>query len=225
VGAHLTCGGFSFQQSKSLTAGEGGVVLTNDADLAERLWAVHNCGRPHGVGRYEHHLVGGNFRLSEWQGAILRTQLQRFPEQNARREETAERLRRGLREIPGLLPLPADERITHRGFYFFVLRYQPEAFGGAHRDVFLRALRAEGVPASAGYQVPVYRNPSYTESGVAHRVAPCPVAERICADEQITLPQTVLLHPENAERILEACAKIQRHVDELRQLSNETRQG
>ncbi|MDP6776903.1 MAG: DegT/DnrJ/EryC1/StrS family aminotransferase [Candidatus Latescibacteria bacterium] len=218
VGATVTCGTFSFQQSKSLTAGEGGIVITNDADLAERLWAVHNCGRPHGVGRYEHHIVGGNLRLSEWEGAMLRAQLKRFPEQNARRQETAARIRRGLSEIGGLEPLREDERVTQRGFYFFVMRYSAGAFDGIDRAVFLRALSAEGIPCGAGYSVPVYQSPTYTQSGAQHRVTGCPVAERVCAEEQITLPQTVLLEPGNADLIVQACGKIAENIDELRQL-------
>lgn len=220
VGAHFTCGCFSFQQSKSLTAGEGGAVITDDADLAEHLWAFHNCGRPKGVGRYEHHIVGGNFRLSEWQGAILRAQLRRLPEQTQRRMANGAWLAEQLRQIDGLEPLPSDERITQRGYYFFVLRYRAEAFGGVRRDVFLRALRAEGIPAFAGYGVPVYKHPSYTESGVSHRVMPCPNAERACAEEQITLSNHLLLERAHCQALVEACAKIRANLDELRQLAS-----
>lgn len=217
VGAHITCGCFSFQQSKSLTAGEGGAIVTDDPDLAELIWAFHNCGRPKGVGRYEHHIIGGNFRLSEWQGAILRAQLKRLPEQTKRRMENGAWLAEQLAQL-GLKTLKPDERITQRGYYFFVIRYNPDEFGGVHRDVFLKALRAEGIPAFAGYGVPVYKNPSYTQSGVVHRVLPCPNAERICAHEQITLSNHVLLDRKNCQAILDACEKIKANLDELRQL-------
>jgi dTDP-4-amino-4,6-dideoxygalactose transaminase len=221
VGAHITCGCFSFQQSKSLTAGEGGAIVTDDPDLAELIWAFHNCGRPKGVGRYEHHIIGGNFRLSEWQGAILRAQLKRLSEQTKRRMENGTWLAEQLAEL-GLKTLKPDERITQRGYYFFVIRYNPAEFGGVHRDVFLKALRAEGIPAFAGYGVPVYRNPSYTQSGVPHRVLPCPNAERICGHEQITLSNHVLLDRKNCQAILDACAKIKANLDELRQLEKMT---
>ena len=221
VGATVTCGTFSFQQSKSLTGGEGGIVITDDADLAEKVWAVHNCGRPHGVGTYEHHVVGGNFRLSEWEGAMLRAQLVRFPEQNARRQETAARVRRGLSEISGLEPLREDERVTQRGFYFFVMRYAASAFDGIDRGAFLKALSAEGIPCGAGYGVPVYKSPTYTQSGARHRATDCPVAERVCAQEQVTLPQTVLLEPGNADLIIQACGKIAENIEELRQIDED----
>ncbi len=219
VGAHITCGCFSFQQSKSLTAGEGGAIVTDDADLAEYLWAFHQCGRPRGVGRYEHHIVGGNFRLSEWQGAMLRAQLKRLPEQTKRRMENGAYLAEELRKLGGLEPLKSDERITQRGYYFFIIRYNPEAFGGVHRDVFLKALQAEGIPAFAGYGVPVYKNRTYTESGVAYKVMPCCHAERVCAEEQITLMNSLLLDPVNPQAVLDACAKIKANLDELRRLS------
>jgi hypothetical protein len=122
----------------------------------------------------------------------------------------------------GLKTLKPDERITQRGYYFFVIRYNPAEFGGVHRDVFLKALRAEGIPAFAGYGVPVYRNPSYTQSGVPHRVLPCPNAERICGHEQITLSNHVLLDRKNCQAILDACAKIKANLDELRQLEKMT---
>ena len=218
VGAHVTCGTFSFQQNKSLTSGEGGAVTTDDPRLADQIWAVHYNGRPYGLPNDDQPVLGGNFRLGEWQGAVLRAQLQRFPEQNARREETAARLRRGLKEMDGLKPLKEDDRITHRGFYFFVIRYRAESFGGVDRSAFLKALRAEGVPCGPGYRVPVYKNPVYAERAVAHRVMPCPTADRVCAEEQVCLRQTALLHPANADLILEACEKVRTSLDELRQL-------
>lgn len=219
VGAHITCGCFSFQQSKSLTSGEGGAVITDDTDLAEYLWAFHHCGRPKGVGRYEHYIVGGNFRLSEWQGAILRAQLKRLPEQTKRRMDNGAYLAEELRKLGDLEPLKPDERITQRGYYFFIIRYRSEEFGGVHRDVFLKALQAEGIPAGAGYGVPVYKNRTYTESGVIHKVMPCPNAERACAEEQITLNNHILLDRSNVQAILDACGKIKANLEELRQLT------
>ncbi len=89
----------------------------------------------------------------------------------------------------GLEPLKPDERITQRGYYFFVIRYNPDAFAGVHRDVFLKALRAEGIPAFAGYGVPVYKNPSYAQSGLPHPITPCPNAERACAKLKANLDE------------------------------------
>ena len=215
VGAHITAGCFSFQQSKSLTAGEGGAIVLDDPDLTERIWAFHNCGRPKGVGRYDHHIVGGNFRMSEWQGAILRAQLTRLPEQTSRRMDSAADLVAQLQQVGGLEPLKPDERITQRGYYFLVLRYDPGAFRGVHRDVFMRAMQAEGIPVGAGYGVPVHRTATYTESNTPHRVLPCPNAEHACANEQLTLGNHWLLEGSNVGSFMDAYSKIRANMDEL----------
>jgi len=215
VGAQMTAGCFSFQQSKSLTAGEGGAVITDDPDLAERVWAVHNCGRPSGVGRYDHHTVGGNFRLGEWQGAILRAQLKRLPEQTRSRMENGRWLSDHLKQIGGLTPLKEDSRVTQRGYYFHILRYDSEAWGGVHRNVFVEAMRAEGVRIGAGYGEPVYKAATYAESGVVHRAMPCPNAERICADEQLTVPTHALLERANMQIFLDASVKLRANLDDL----------
>ena len=216
VGAHITMGAFSFQQSKSLASGEGGAVITDCDELADKAWAAHNIGRVKDSPKYEHVLLGGNYRLGEISGALLRAQLKRLPEQTQRRSANADYLRQTLREMGGLEPLKADERVTQRGYYYFVLRYDPQQWGGAHRDVFFKALTAEGIESTRGYGIPIYKNPSYADSVVGHRVMPCPNAERACAHEQVTLITHHLLDRTNVELMLDAFAKLRENVDELR---------
>ena len=86
-GAIGDLGTFSFQSSKNMTSGEGGATLTNDETLAEVAWSLANVGRVRGGGWYQHERVGWNMRMTEFQGAFLRTQLERLPEQLRRREE------------------------------------------------------------------------------------------------------------------------------------------
>ena len=90
VGAIGTVGTFSFQASKLMTAGEGGMVITNNEDLAVRLRSVHDCGRMPGQWFYSHYIYGSNYRLSEWQGAVLTQQLGRLEAQAAVRTPNAE---------------------------------------------------------------------------------------------------------------------------------------
>ncbi len=214
VGAHITAGAFSFQHGKSLTAGEGGAVVTDSDDLAGRVWSFHNVGRVKGQPGAAAEMLTGNFRMVEWCGAILRAQLRRLPEQNRRRRENCHWASRRLRDIGGLEPLPEDPRITGRGYYFYVLRYDASKFGGVHRDVFLRAMQAEGCSCAAGYGVPVYEHPAF--STTPHRAAACPNAERICADEQVTLWNHLLLDRGNLEDFTRAVEKLRANVDELR---------
>lgn len=229
VGAIGTAGAFSFQESKAFTAGEGGIVLTNDPEIAERASLLHNIGRVLGKPGYEHYLLASNYRLSELQGAVLLTQLRRFRDGQVRvKHEFAARLAAGLREIGGIEPQKQDPRITQRGFYFFVARYDRAQFGGAHRDRFLAALRAEGVPCGAGYAMPLYRQPAFQRERIEPLLAESsrpwpdyerlylPASEHFCAEEQITIPHGVLLTGEaGLDAILQAVAKIKAHADEL----------
>ena len=70
-------GSFSFQSSKNLTGGEGGLLVTSDDTFAEACRSIHNCGRMAGGLWYEHHVISGNYRLGEFQGAVLNAQLDR----------------------------------------------------------------------------------------------------------------------------------------------------
>lgn len=225
VGAYITGGCFSFQQSKSLTSGEGGAVITNIDDFAEGVWAVHNCGRTKGAARYDHTALGGNFRLGEFEATILRTQLKRLPEQTKRRMENAALLTEAIREIDGLSVLKSDERITQRGYYFYIMRYNSEEWGGVQREAFIRAMFAEGILTGRGYSVPVYKNPSYSDGVIPHRVMNCPNAERAAADEQVTLMTHALLDRGNVQMFIEACTKIRENIDELRQFETTLNAG
>ncbi len=161
VGAIGDLGTFSFQSSKNITAGEGGMIVTNDADLAEMCWSLHNTGRVHGKPWYYHENLGGNQRMTEWQGALLLAQLERLPQHMPVRDANARYLAAALGDVPGLDPLPDDPRVTQHAHHLFLIRYDPAAFfGGRSRDEFLAAWQAEGItPTTAGY-VPLTRVPA-----------------------------------------------------------------
>jgi dTDP-4-amino-4,6-dideoxygalactose transaminase len=219
VGAGITAGTFSFQQSKSLTAGEGGAVIMDSAELADAVWAVHNCGRVKGVSGYDHAYLGGNFRLSEWEATMLRVQLKRLPDQTKQRMETAAAMSKHLPPIGGLTPLKPDARITQRGYYFYIIRYDANAWGGVPRNAFLKALAHEGVAMGSAYGNPVYKNRHYLDGLAKHRIMPCPHAERATAEEQVSLSSRYLLDRSNAKLVVDACAKIRENVDELREFA------
>jgi dTDP-4-amino-4,6-dideoxygalactose transaminase len=231
VGAHINAGAFSFQSSKSLSCGEGGAVICDDEELAAKAFAFHHIGRVAGRPFYEHHSVAQNFRMTELQGALLRTQLRRLQRQTAIRQRNAEWLWQQL-EPMGLRPLRRDERITQRGFYFCILRYDAEAFQGVPRDKFLAAARAEGIPFGNGYGVPVYKNIVFAENRFGRTGHPvscslygkemdygkvrCPAAERALAEEQITLGSHYLMNREGLKKIVRAVGKIRDNLDEVR---------
>ncbi len=213
VGAIGNVGTFSFQASKNINAGEGGLIVTNDDDLAEVIWSLHNVGRRRGGEWYEHVRVGWNMRMTEFQGAILRVQFTRLPEHTARRNANARYLAGQLRQVGGLDPLVIDPRITAHAWHVFVMRYRPEAFGGMPRAEFLQALQAEGIPVGRGY-LPLTRSEAIIE-GLrqmgAPAPAPCPVAERACEEEAVNITQNVLLGTrQDMDDIVEAVARIRR---------------
>ncbi|MFN3648361.1 MAG: DegT/DnrJ/EryC1/StrS family aminotransferase [Armatimonadota bacterium] len=160
VGAIGNAGTFSFQASKNLNAGEGGIVVTNDEETFERAWSLSNCGRVREGGWYEHRMLSGNFRMTELQAALLLSQARRLEEQTRRRNENALYLAEQLAQVPGIRPLRRDPRITNHAYHLFIFRIDPAQLGGMTRDAFLEALRAEGVPCSPGYS-PLYRSPAF----------------------------------------------------------------
>lgn len=229
VGTFGHMGAFSFQETKPFTAGEGGIVLTDDQEIAERARLLHNIGRVVGRPGYEHHVLASNYRMLELQAALLLAQLRRYQRDQVKvKHENGEFLAEGLREIGGVEPLKRDERITQRGYYFFVIRYDSEQFGGAHRDRFLEALKAEGVPCGVGYDIPLYKQPAFKRERIEPLLPesskPWPdyenmhlsVSEHFCANEQVTLPHLVLLAGRRGmQTILEAVGKIKANPAEL----------
>jgi dTDP-4-amino-4,6-dideoxygalactose transaminase len=148
-------GSFSLQSSKTLTTGEGGVLICSSAELAQRAASIANCGRSHAPGggpeQGDSFALGANYRLGELQAALGRVALERFPEQFRQREEMADYADESLSEIPGIRVFRRDPRQTARSVYRYILAIDPEQFGLEH-DTVCRALAAEGIPCWEGYE-------------------------------------------------------------------------
>src|SRR5690606_7760725 len=214
VGALGDLGIFSFQSSKNITAGEGGIVLTNDAELAELCWSIHNVGRVPGGEWYQHERLGSNLRMTEWQAAVLLAQLERLPEQLALREANARYLAERLAAVPGLTPLPTDPHVTQHARHLFAIRFEPAAFGDRSRDEFLAAWRAEGIAATSAGYIPLHQSPAIRRALESrfevHDLPSFPVAER-AAQNTLWLFQNALLDDRaGLDTIVEAALKIQR---------------
>ncbi|HOG47866.1 MAG TPA: DegT/DnrJ/EryC1/StrS family aminotransferase [Anaerolineae bacterium] len=151
IGTFGKAGTFSFQASKLMTAGEGGMIITNDDEVERRARSAHDCGRLPGEWFYAHFLYGSNYRLSEWQGAVLSAQLSRLDEQTALRGKNACLLDKLLGEIPGITPQALDPRCTRNGHYAYIFHYDKSAFAGVPTKRFIEALVAEGIPNQASY--------------------------------------------------------------------------
>jgi dTDP-4-amino-4,6-dideoxygalactose transaminase len=224
VAAFSDLSAFSFQQGKQITAGEGGMAITNDRAAYEQCYTLHNDGR--GMGEQGGYYVsqGWNFRMSEFQAAVMLVQLERLDEILERKNRNAETLGKGLAEIGGLSWPREDERITRQSYVYPRMRYDAAAFNGASAERFAKALTAEGIPCGAGGARKLYEHPLFTEAKFhfqsARRVdytkVYCPNAENT-AGRWIGFPQNVLLASENdMSDFIDAVAKIKRNLGELR---------
>lgn len=194
---------FSFQSSKNLTAGEGGLLTTNDSKLAEKFRSLHNCGRiPQGIW-YEHHVISGNYRLGEFQGAVLYSQLSRLNAQTAKRDRNGRYLARQLQKLPGVLPQKVPDYCTRHSFHLFMLRIIGQEFGASRTEV-IAALRAEGIPCSPGYGFSLNRQPMFlnkafgpylpnSSARLNYAQVSCPNSDLICREQGIWLEQNMFL--------------------------------
>jgi dTDP-4-amino-4,6-dideoxygalactose transaminase len=156
-------GCFSFQNSKNLPCGEGGAILGDDDAIMDQCHSYHNFGRPHGESMLTlsgYVRLGTKCRMAEYQAAILLAQMQRLEEQTKRRAQNAEYLTSRIKQIPGIVPHKLYEGVTRAAYHLYPFRYRQEDFGGLPRARFLAALRAEGIPCSAGYS-PINKDPFF----------------------------------------------------------------
>jgi dTDP-4-amino-4,6-dideoxygalactose transaminase len=227
VGSCGTAGTFSFQSGKLMTAGEGGIVITSDDAFERRARSAHDCGRLPGEWFYDHFQHGSNYRLSEWQGALLSAQLSRLEAQTALRHKNARLLDTELSKIDGITPQKLGLRCTRNGQYAQIFHVELANFGGIPMRRFVEAMIAEGIPNQASYpplhERDVFRNGSYRErlSG-AQKTAQHDFLKgeflntRRGAWETYWVPQTALLGDEEDMReIVNAVKKIQNNARTL----------
>ncbi len=174
-------GCFSFQESKTMTAGEGGMLTTNNEEVAEIAKSYRSNGRKLGSPGYLHYRLGWNYRMTEFQAAILKEQLSRLDEQVKLRTKNANRLTKLLEEIPGFTPFYDPEGMSQNSNYLYPVKINLDYFGinkekavnyarrkGLRRDSSLipacniieEALRQEGLPCNTVY-IPLYRSPLF----------------------------------------------------------------
>jgi dTDP-4-amino-4,6-dideoxygalactose transaminase len=227
VGTFGVAGTFSFQASKLMTAGEGGIIISSDDEFEVQARSVHDCGRMPGEWFYSHYIYGSNYRLSEWQGAILNVQLSRLDEQTQRRHQNARLLDQRLGEIPGITPQKLDERCTRNGHYAYIFHVNKKKFAGLSTARVIEAMNAEGIPNQASYppvhELDMFRNGEYRKRlsgkqakqkhGFLKKKFP---ATQKAAWETVWIPQTALLgDEEDMHEIAAALAKIQKNAKEL----------
>ena len=208
-------GCFSFQNTKLMTAGEGGIIITNEEELDRRCHAYVDCGRLRAGDKpaESQGIFGWNYRITEFQAAILSVQLERLPEQTRVREANKRYLTDRLQGIEGVAALKEDERVTQPSGYGFYFKYLPRAFGGTRRDKLIGALWAEGIPCNGAFYEPVYKDRLFAWGDTAveadYSEVHCPVAERAAYEESVWLPHQLFLGTEqDVDDIARAIEKV-----------------
>jgi dTDP-4-amino-4,6-dideoxygalactose transaminase len=205
AGSLADIGSFSFQSSKNLTCGEGGILTTNDDRLAGLCRSIHNCGRiPQGAW-YEHHLMSGNFRLGEFQGAVLNRQLDRLDDQTDTRDRNGKYLDQEFTRIPGIRPQQRVAAVTRSAYHLYCFRFDQQAFG-IERARFIEAMNKEGIPVSGGYILPLNEQPLFAKKSfgpytgypnarpdIDYANAGMANCQRLCSVEACWLTQNVML--------------------------------
>ncbi len=231
VGTYGKAGCFSFQASKNLNSGEGGAILCNDEDFFERCYTFHNngTGLQRRIPNFSYNSTGANLRMPEFQAALLIAQMTRIEAQAATRTANAKYLTSMLNQIPGIAAARMYDGCTRNAYHLYMFRYDQSHFAGLPRAAFLKALAAEGVPASGGYR-PLNAEPFMKEALSArgykrlfpaktlsewHQRNRCPVNDRLC-EEAVWLTQTILLAPRRSmELIADAVRKIQVNAERV----------
>jgi dTDP-4-amino-4,6-dideoxygalactose transaminase len=230
VGGFGDFGTFSFQMSKQLTAGEGGMVVFDDDCHTNRVEEVINCGRNlcPSEPSYLHRTLGSNFRMPELLGALLLAQFERFKEQVAVREKNGLYLTESLGRIAGIQVQRRDPRVTQHGYFEVLFRYKQQEYRkGLTRGAFSKALAAEGIPVCeeypAVYTAPVFEalrsarctSPSSDEQTIDCERGGCPISEAV-AEDIVLLPHRVLLGERpDMDDIVEAVCKIRASYEDV----------
>ena len=208
---------FSLNQHKTITCGEGGFALTDSDELAMRMQLVRNHGEAvvakMGIGMADD-IIGYNYRMTELEAAVAIGQINRLDFLNDHRIGPACYLTENLSALDGLT-LPAKEA-GRKNVYFAYPMKVDESKLGVPRELFVRAIQAEGIPFGAGYTKPIYLEPLYKKKISCPKGA-CPVAERMYEKELILTSLCRYPHTkEDMRDICDAFFKIYDNIDNLR---------
>jgi dTDP-4-amino-4,6-dideoxygalactose transaminase len=176
--------------------------------------------------------ISSNYRLSEFQSAVLLGQLERFSGDDARRQANAKRLTEGVHQIPGLNHIRIAGLSMKHGYYYYLLKYEPEAYANLDPARLCQALNAEGIPFVPGDRKPLYAHPVFEVENLRKYVCAevlehyrqavdlsnprCPATEEACNRTLILRHQVLLGKSADMDDIIEALWKVHKNIDELR---------
>ena len=230
-------GAFSFQSSKLITSGEGGAVITNNLEYMERVQSYINAGRASLTDKYHHRIIGFNYRMGEFQAAVLGPQLDRLPAQAKIRARNMKRFESRLQNTPGIGLLKPEPRITRQAPYGYVMKYFSDKAKEIPRAAFVAALQLEGIPCDGLFYEPVYKSSLFpldpadfpalswgSEKPLDLRnMYSCPESDRAAYHEAVWFPHQLFLGTtEDADAIANAIHKVLGGIEELRGLDHKS---
>jgi perosamine synthetase len=192
-------GCFSFYATKNMTTCEGGMITTNDSELAKRARLLRDHGQTE---KYRHIILGYNYRMTEASAAVGLVQLRKLDRLNRRRNENASLLTKGIAKISGLTPPHTNDDVRHV-FYQYVIRVEEDY--PLKRNKLAGHLREEGIGVAVHYPTPIYKQPLYKELGYKKTI--CPIAEEACK-RILSLPVHPSVTEEDTRYILDVLRKV-----------------
>jgi perosamine synthetase len=199
VGGLGSIGCFSFYATKNMTTGEGGMVTTNNKELARKVRLLRNHGE---TGKYHHVILGYNYRMSEASAAVGSVQLKKLDKSNDRRRKNANILTTEIKKISGLTPPYVKNGVKHV-FYQYVVRVEEDY--PLERDKLAEHLKKKGVGVAVHYPTPIYAQPLYKDLGYGKTV--CPVAED-ASRRVLSLPVHPSVNKEDIAYILDVLKEV-----------------
>ena len=198
VGTIGDCGIFSFQETKNIMTGEGGMLVTDDENIANTARMVRNHGETllfNQARTYQSEFLGWGYRMTELEAALGVAQISKLDKLNDDRIKLANHLSSAINKISGMTHVKYDD-VKHV-YYVYAFTFD-ELEIGIKRDVFCKALLAEGIPCRSGYVKPLYLNPLYLEKrafafkhytgNTTYEKGICPVVETLENKKLILTP-------------------------------------
>jgi dTDP-4-amino-4,6-dideoxygalactose transaminase len=228
-------GAFSFQSSKLITSGEGGAVISNNLEYIELVQSYINAGRASLTDKYKKRIIGFNYRLGEFQAAVLGAQLARMPKQSAIRSKNMKRFEARMAKTPGIGLLKPDPRITRLAPYGYVMKYFAEKVKDIPRAAFVAAMQLEGVHCDGLFYEPVYKSSLFPVDATdfpalswgrekaldLRSMYSCPESEKAAYREAVWFPhQHFLGTTKDVDDIADAIHKVLENIEELRGLDH-----
>lgn len=218
VGTIGDIGVFSFTESKIITTGEGGMLVTDNKNEAKIAQMVRNHGEALVEGKprsYKSLILGWNYRMPEIEAALGITQLAKLEKFIKIRSELCTYLCDKLKNFD-FIEVPKIPKNMRHVYYVLAVKFR-ESVIGVERNSFVEALNAEGIPFAAGYVRPLYLNAIFNQKGKKYHWGTCPVAENLYKKE---LMLTAICRPyankKNMDDVVEAFEKIVRNIDQLK---------